>query len=702
MDKSPDKKIKTNHEDFSFDSLSVFCASVFNATNDMIATISIDEKVLFINRAGKKLLGISMDHDLLNSPLHVSDFHSFEVYCFLRSHVFPKVINKGECWKGEVEFKSLSNFIISLSLYVVPHFNHHGKVTWLTGIARDNSDKNALEIQQRLAKRVFDNTVEGIFVTDAFSRILQVNRAFCEITGYSALEVIGNTPRILQSKHHDTKFYESLWKQVNSLGSWQGEIWNRRKDGSVYLQWLSINCLKNNQDEIEYFVAVFHDLSELRARDAQIEYLVNHDPLTKLGNENQLIDKVKYSIQRSSIFYNNRLAVIKIDLGEIQLVNDSFGYAFCDKLIQEAAYRLNEIVSDQYLLVRLVADEFAVLVNGFLHAIDVSRLVFDIKSSLKIPFKIDDEILYMNPSIGIALYPDDANNAEDLMRFSRIALQKAKSDGRNTFCFYDPNMSQQARERLLLEQALREAVQSNSLTLNFQPKVYLDSGKVFAAEVLVRWNHPSKGNISPVIFIPLAERCGLISELDNWVMKETCRYLAEIKASGLPLVPLAINLSVNELESNTFSRRLINHAIQYDLDTSLFEFEVTETGLISREEIVIESLKQLRKAGFRVALDDFGTGYSSLSYLRKLPLSTLKIDRSFVNDLSEDTVSASIVRTVIELAKNLSLDVIAEGVETKGQQAKLLELGCTKAQGYLFYEPLNGDQFKELLKTLKV
>ncbi|TVQ67722.1 MAG: EAL domain-containing protein [Oceanospirillales bacterium] len=673
-------------------------SSIIDAAGEMIATITLDERILFVNHAGRKLLAISQEHNLASEPLYVSDFHTPEVYALLKDHIFPSLIKEREMWQGDIEFKNLNNQTIPVNLSVIPHYDESGKVAWITGIARDLSEQNALEIQQRLAKRVFDNTIEGIFVTDSASKILQVNRAFCEITGYSASEVIGNTPRILQSKHHELSFYEALWQQVNTSGTWQGEIWNRRKDGSVYLQWLSINSLKNKQGDIEYFVAVFHDLSELRAREAQIEFLVNHDPLTELGNRTQFIDRLKYILQ-SSINVNKKIAVIKIDLGEIQLINDSLGHAFCDRLIQQAAKRLKSIVKGQNLLVRLAADEFGVLVVDIKHAMDISRLVFELKSSLQLPFKIDDENLYMNPSLGIALYPDDANSSDDLLRFARIALQQAKGDGRNTFCFYNPDMSNQARERLLLEQALREAITSNGLSLNFQPKVLLKTGEIFASEVLVRWNHPTLGYISPSVFIPMAERSGLISDLGRWVMNETCRCLAEMKASGLTILPVAINLSVYELESSGFAKHLMDYVNKYHLEPCLFEFEVTETGLISREEMVIESLKKLRNAGFKVALDDFGTGYSSLSYLRKLPLTTLKIDRAFVNDITDDKVAASIVRTVISLTESLSLEVIAEGVETKEQQSILLDMGCSKAQGYFFYKPLSTTDFKKLLKN---
>ena len=672
-------------------------ASIIDAANEMVATVSLDERILFINHAGRNLLAISQDHNLDSEPLYVADFHSAEVYALLKDHIFPSIIKEGKGWTGDIEFKNLNSQSIPVSLNVIPHLDESGRVAWLTGIARDLREQNALLIQQRLAKRVFDNIIEGIFVTDAFSRILQINRAFSEITGYLESDVIGNTPKILQSKHHDSSFYEAMWKQVKTSGSWQGEIWNRRKDGSAYLQWLSINSLQNNQGDVEYYVAVFHDLSELRAREAQIDYLVNHDPLTELGNRNQLIDRLKYSIQ-SKIHRNKKIAVIKIDLGEIQLINDSLGHAFCDKLIQQAASRLKSILGDHHLLVRLAADEFSVLITDIKNVIDITHLIFELKASLQLPFCIDNENLYMNPSLGIALYPDDSKSSDDLLRFARIALQQAKGEGRNTFCFYNSEMSNQARDRLMLEQALREAIVSNGLSLNFQPKVDLETGEVFASEVLVRWNHPTKGFISPAIFIPIAERSGLITDLGEWVIKESCRFLADIHKFGHPIIPMAINLSVYELEGSGFADHLMKYVNDYNLEPNLFEFEVTETGLISREEMVIESLKQLREAGFRVALDDFGTGYSSLSYLRKLPLTTLKIDRSFVSDITDDTVAASIVRTVITLAESLGLEVIAEGVETKEQQSALLNLGCTKAQGYFFYKPLDNLEFRKLLR----
>ncbi len=558
------------------------------------------------------------------------------------------------------------------------------------------STHEELEIQQRLAKRVFDNTIEGIFVTDADSRILQVNRAFTEITGYLSEEVLGLTPKILQSKHHNPSFYESLWLTVTRTGSWQGEIWNRRKNGSAYLQWLSINALKNSRGDVEYYVAIFHDLSELRAREAEIEYLVNHDPLTGLGNRSKFIDRIKQklSVERCE---DQKLAVIKLDLGEIQLINDSLGYAFSDRMIQQAAKRLQQALVDQGLLVRLGADEFGILIADLEQVFDVSQILNDCKSCLQVPFELDSEHIYMNPSLGVALYPDDADNLDRLLRYSDHALKQAKADGRNTFCFYNQKMGDQAKDRLLLEQSLKEAILDNGLTLNFQPKVILKTGKVYSSEVLVRWHHPTLGPISPAEFIPIAERCGLINELGSWVMKETCYQLMMMRRAGIRLLPVAINLSVHELERPGFAQHLMSYVNHYALEPDLFEFEVTETGLISREEAVIKSLQKLRQAGFKVALDDFGTGYSSLSYVRKLPLSTLKIDKSFVKDMMEDKVSASIVETVITLANRIDVEVVAEGIESFEQQILLMQLGCKKGQGYYFYKPLKPDAFSDLL-----
>ncbi|WP_417579064.1 putative bifunctional diguanylate cyclase/phosphodiesterase [Nitrincola sp.] len=669
---------------------------ILDAANEMISTVSLDERLLFLNQAGRQMLGVSPERDLALEPLYVADFHSPQVYALLREHVFPSLLKDSTCWKGDIEFRDLNYRPIPVHLTVISHLDSDGKVAWITGLAKDLREQNALEIQQRLAKRVFDNTIEGIFVTDASARIFQVNPAFTEITGYSPEEVLGKTPRLLRSNHHDAAFYEKLWSEVALNGSWQGEIWNRRKDGSVYLQWLSINCLKNSRDETEYYVAVFHDLSELRAREAEIDYLVNHDPLTGLGNRSQFRDRIEQGI-RSGFGSHTKMAVVKIDLGEIQLINDSLGHACSDRLIKQAGSRLKELISRRDSLVRLGADEFGLVVADVRQMLDISQMAFDLKLQLQAPFILGGETLYMNPSIGISFYPDDADNVEDLLRCARTALQEAKAAGRNTFCFYNQDMSHQARDRLVLEQALREAVLGNALSLNFQPKVLLETGEVFAVEVLVRWRHPVLGFISPAVFIPIAERSGLIAELGNWVMQETCRQLAIMKCSGLKILPVAINLSVYELERPGFARHLMDPVKKFGLDPSLFEFEVTETGLMSREEAVIDALKQLRDAGFNVALDDFGTGYSSLSYLRKLPLSSLKIDRAFVTDMTKDKVAASIVRTVIALAESLELEVIAEGVETAEQQVMLLSLGCRKAQGFFFYKPLNLDDFRALL-----
>lgn len=556
---------------------------------------------------------------------------------------------------------------------------------------------HALEMQQRLAQRVFDNTIEGIFVTGPYGHILEVNRAFTEITGYTADEALGKTPRLLRSNHHDETFYRRMWEQIETSGSWQGEIWNRRKDGGAYLQWLSINALKGPDGTVEYYVAVFHDLSELRARDAEIEYLATHDPLTGLGNRRQLLDWLDYHLSEAKTVIP--FALIKIDLGEIQLINDSLGHAAGDRLIQLAANRLKPLVSAKDCLVRISADEFGLIIPLSDDSTHLAQILFNLKAALQKSFSLSGETLFMSPSLGVALFPEDADSQHELLRCAKAALEEAKSAGRNTFCFYNHSMSNQARDRLALEQALREALAGDGLSLHFQPKVTLATQAICGAEVLVRWSHPVLGPISPAIFIPLAERSGLMVELGAWVVNEACRQVSELLQAGITLPSVAINLSVQELERLGVAEFLADTLERYGLQPSMFEFEVTETSLIHREKVVIDVLQRLREQGFGVALDDFGTGYSSLSYLRKLPLSTLKIDRSFVVDMTEDEVSASIVQTIISLAENLNLHLVAEGVETIEQRDRLMEMGCDTVQGYLYYRPMDLQEFTCLLSS---
>ncbi|GLR64953.1 putative bifunctional diguanylate cyclase/phosphodiesterase [Marinospirillum insulare] len=670
--------------------------AILEAANEMIITVSLDQRLMYINLAGRRMLGIPAALNLDLERIYVRDLHSNDVYQQLDQQIFPQVIAASEAWEGELEFCDLMGECFPSHLTVIPHTSKEGKVLWITGIARDLRRRREFESQQRLAMRVFESTIEGIMVTDGRARILQVNSAFTEITGYQAEEILGLTPKILQSNHHDAAFYKAMWASIAKYDRWQGEVWNRRKDGSVYLQWLSINCVRNEQGEIENYISITHDLSELRAKEAQIQHLAHHDPLTGLGNRHQLNERLHQAVRHAKS-QQEELALILFDLGRIQIINETLGHNWCDRLISEQSKKLQALVGDADTLVRVGADEFAVLIEDYESTHDITQLAYDIKKKLQQPVTIDDKEVTLSPSIGVGFFPTDGFDADTLLTNTQTALSEAKNSGRDTFRFFDHKMSENARQLLKLEQALRTAISGEGLSLHFQPKVQLVDQQLYGVEALIRWQHPELGPLSPAVFIPLAEESGLIVEIGAWVIEEACRAMVRWRDAGLAIPRVAINIAVQQLEQEDFPSWLESVIKNHQLSLDNFELEITETGLMANELCALATLSSLQEKGFRIALDDFGTGYSSLSYLRKLPLSTLKIDRSFVMDMGNDDTSLSIVQTIVQLAHNLKLDLVAEGVEEEAQARQLLAMGCQLAQGFLYYKPLPEDELVKLL-----
>ena len=608
-------------------------------------------------------------------------------YKKLNDLILPKIIHSGQSWKGELELSHLDSKAFNYDLTLIPCFNESSEIISISCIVRDLSLKKKLEALQRLALSVSESTIEGIMVTDGKAIIQQVNSAFIEITGYQADEILGRTPSILRSDHHDDKFYEAMWKSIAEADCWQGEVWNRRKNGSVYLQWLSISCVRDQTGNIDNYIAVIHDLSELRSKEAEVQHFANHDPLTGLGNRHQLKERLKCAVNNAAN-QNKTMALLVLDLGRIQTINETFGYAWCDRLIKKQSQTLSNLVGKNKTIVRIGSDEFALLIENIESIHDITQLAAEILDRLQKPASIDDKHVVLNPSIGIAFFPDDGETAEDLLVNAQTALNESKHSGRGSFQFFDKKMSDDARQKLELEQDLRFAIKEGGLSLHFQPQVQLNNKNIIGVEALIRWQHPKLGSLSPAIFIPLAEECGFIIEIGAWVFEEACNALVRWRLAGLSTPKVAINIAVQQLEEANFSDWLLKTLKNYGLSVNNFELEITETGLMQNECKVLDNLNILHKKGFRIVLDDFGTGYSSLSYLTKLPLSVLKIDRSFVAAMGKNSTSLNIVRTIVKLAQNLQLDLVAEGIEEESQAEDLLIMGCNIAQGFLYHRPM--------------
>lgn len=553
---------------------------------------------------------------------------------------------------------------------------------------------------QRLNDRILDNTIEAIVVTDTTGRILQVNRAFSQITGYSAEEALGKTPSMLRSGRHPGSFYQAMWQQIEHKGHWSGEVWNRRKTGEIYLQWLSVNALKNDRNETTHYVAISHDLSELRAREAEIEFLAFHDPLTRLGNRQLLMSQLEQTFNYSKRTQRT-FGLMILDVGRLRPINDHFGMNVGDEIIQIQAERLHLLVSDQNTLVRLQGDTFAIICRHPNDEVSIARLAKKLLKSLSRGITLQDKSLLMRPSIGIALFPLDALDRNDLLQAAEHAHQAAKRQGRQCFHFFDHSQHTEQQRALIIEHALTGLVGDSDtaqLSLYYQPKICLHTQSLCGAEALLRWQHPEIGMISPGEFIPIAEQSSLSVRLDRWVLRRVCSQIHHWLQLGLNPPQIAVNLSAYQLDQEDFADWLTELVKAYQLQPQRLQLEITETAMIRNGDSALRLLSSLQHRGFSISLDDFGTGYSSLAYLNSLPLNELKIDQGFVQQIAHNERSLRLLESVVNLARNLNLEVVMEGVETQEQVELLRPLGALKVQGYFYYPPQPEDQWLTLLK----
>ncbi|MDK9718132.1 MAG: EAL domain-containing protein [Trichlorobacter sp.] len=555
--------------------------------------------------------------------------------------------------------------------------------------------------QLELAATVFDNSSEGISVTDTQGRIISVNRAFCEITGYQPDELLGQNPRLLKSGRHDRSFYQTMWRSLLEIGRWQGEIWNRRKDGEIYPELLSITAVKEPLGEISRYIAVFSDISGVKESQQQIDYLEWHDPLTDLPNRrmsgNHLSQAIDLARRREK-----SVALLCLDLDNFKDINDSFGHLTGDALLRLVARRLRDRLRSSDLVGRLGGDEFIVLLEELDQPEIVPLIAEDILALLQQPFQLDTGIeLQTGVSIGIALFPDHGQTATELLQQADAALFQAKQQGRGRFAYYHDEMTEKARERVNLGNYLRRAVEKEELRVYYQPQVDAGTGRIIGAEALMRWQNPVLGLVSPIRFIPLAEEIGCIIQMGAWILRQTCLQGRQWLDQGLPPITLAVNLSPTQVHQPGLVTLVKQTLEATGYPPELLELELTESALMQHEEETIALLNDLRGLGVQLALDDFGTGYSSLAYLKHFPLNLLKVDKSFVDDLPDGAKDVKIVTTIVQMGKSLGFKLLAEGVEREEQRACLHSLGCNFYQGYLFSKPLPAEQFIDLQRVTR-
>ncbi|MEW6313965.1 MAG: EAL domain-containing protein [Pseudomonadota bacterium] len=559
----------------------------------------------------------------------------------------------------------------------------------------DISRREKAEEGLRLAAQVFAHSAEGIIITDADAHVLTVNQAFTEITGYSYHDVIGQNPRIWKSDKHDAEFYREMWQEIIKEGKWQGEVWNRRKNGNIFPVWLTISAVCNESGHVTHYVAIYIDMTERKATEERILHLAQHDVLTDLPNRMLLLDRLGQAIAQAHR-NNTRVALLFMDLDRFKTINDSLGHHVGDSLLKKVAQQLSGCLREGDTVARLGGDEFVIVLPQIVDAQDAAHVAQKITETLAQRFDIEGHQLHASVSIGISIYPEDGQDVVTLMRNADTAMYYAKEMGRNHYQFFTGELNVRIHEKLLLENALRLAVERNEFCLHYQPQIDIGSGKQVGVEALLRWKHPELGLIFPDRFIGIAEETGLIIQIGEWVLREACLQ-RQRWAKHHPALRMAVNLSAVQFR-NTNLCDIVARALQNAaMEPQFLELEITETVIMGSAEHTITTLEKLSIMGVQIAIDDFGTGYSSLSYLKRFPIDKIKIDRSFVRDISTDPDDAAIVAAIIAMARNLKLKVLAEGTETSAQFSFLETLRCDETQGYYFSRPLPGEEIEQLL-----
>lgn len=567
-------------------------------------------------------------------------------------------------------------------------------------IARDITERQLMQEKLQQAATVFESTAEGVLITDTRQNISAVNRAFSEITGYSEAEALGETPRLLASGLHDSAFYAAMWHQLTAYGHWQGEISNRRKNGELYPSWLTISAVRNG-DQVTHFVAVFADISSLKLAQARLDYQAHHDPLTGLPNRTLFENRLQAALNGQQET-GKQGAVLFLDLDRFKHINDSLGHPVGDLLLKDIALRLKEQLRDIDTVARLGGDEFIILLPGLQHPSDAEHLANKLLACFTPPFQAGEHEFFISASIGTSLYPQDGTDVATLVKNADAAMYRSKAKGRNRVESYTRDLTAQAKERVALEQELRRAIERNECSLYYQPKLCLKTHALIGAEALIRWHHPTFGDVPPEHFIPLAEENGMILQIGDWVLEQACRQLHAWQGTFDDFGPLSVNLAGAQLRHPKLLPRIEQLLRDYRLEPGCLQLEITENFIMSQAEEALDVLHELKRLGVQLAIDDFGTGYSSLSYLKRLPLDFLKIDQSFVRGLPDDTHDAAIVRAIIALGHSMQFTIIAEGVENPAQQAFLADEGCEQMQGYIVSLPLPPALFAATFLRMKV
>lgn len=655
---------------------------LFEETPLGLALCKMDGTLVDINPAYAKIIGRTIEETL---PLSYWDITP-EKYIPFEEAQLAQLQATGRYGPFEKEYIHKNGMLVPVVLTGLLIKQDGENYIW--SVVEDMSIRQKVEQRLRLVSKAMESSLEGIVITDAKERIAEVNDAYCSITGYSREEVLGKTPRQMQSGYHNPEFYQEMWEAIISTGKWQGEIWDRRKNGEIFAKWLSISSLKDQNNQTTHYVGVFSDITRIKQTEEELRQLAHYDPLTGLANRalftTLLGKKIDSSLRNSAPF-----AVVFLDLDRFKQVNDSLGHQAGDELLILVAERLEQCVRKSDVVSRLGGDEFTLILSEYKGEFNPEIICQRILESIALPVVIDEHTVFVSASLGIAIHPKDGATVEDLTKNADTAMYQAKEKGRNRYQFYDETMNARALERLELENELRHGIRAGQLCLYYQPKLDILQGRVSGCEALVRWIHPERGVIPPVKFIPIAEETGLVRDIGRFVTREACRQARIWSETAPELLPVSVNLSAGEFSDSDLLKEIKNVLEETGLDPSHLELELTESTVMDySDQENMATLNQIQALGIRLSIDDFGTGYSSLSYLKNMSFDAIKIDRSFVKDITRDSNDEAIILAIISMAHNLNMEIIAEGVETLEQLEFLRSHHSEKIQGYLFSKPL--------------
>ncbi len=574
-----------------------------------------------------------------------------------------------------------------------------GQPKGIIAVGLDITERKRVEERLRLTQKVFEDTAEAIMITDQKKRIIEVNEALCLMTGYGRDELIGQTPKILNSGHHDREFSNEMWENLKARGHWQGEIWDRRKDGQVYPSWASISAVKNDTGQLSHYVALLSDITTIKETEQRLEQLAHFDQLTGLANRMLFHDRLRGALARAHR-HGKRLAVFYVDLDSFKQVNDTLGHKAGDDILVRAGHALSSSIREGDTVARLGGDEFGIILNDLENADLAQVLAQRIVEALSISVRFGARELQVSSSVGVALYPTDGEDEEALLRNADQAMYHAKKQGKNTYQFYDPSINLRMVDRIHLESDLRSAIKQGHLFVQYQPKFDLRKGCIVGVEALARWRDPERGLVSPDTFIPVAEESGLIVAIGRFVLEKACHQACKWHRCNKEL-PVAVNLSARQFRHEYIAEDIQEILLKTGLPSQLLEIEVTESLVMDDMSQTVIVLAKLKKMGVRISVDDFGTGYSSLSYLKRLPVDALKIDRSFVMDIPRDKDDGAIVSAIISMAHSLNQKVTAEGVENMDQLDFLSAKHCNEIQGYLISPPVFPEDIDDMVSRVE-